>query len=58
MTTDSSFPFDRIELESVFNERFASWLERNGFRRFDGAGAFSCTANSFFRQLLPTDQLR
>lgn len=55
-STNPEFPFDRIEIEAVLNDRFALWLARNGFQRFGGTGSLDGAANSFNLQLKACDR--
>jgi hypothetical protein len=45
--SEPGFPFDRIEIEAVQNDRFAAWLASNGFLRIDGTGATGGAGCSF-----------
>ncbi|SPK77091.1 protein of unknown function (plasmid) [Cupriavidus taiwanensis] len=49
--SEPSLTFDRIEVESVINDRLAGWLARNGFQRFGGTDALGETGHSFQRKL-------
>lgn len=45
--SESAFPFDRMEIEAVQNDRFAGWLARNGFQQIGGMGLTVGAGSSF-----------
>ncbi|QBR04406.1 GNAT family N-acetyltransferase [Paraburkholderia pallida] len=45
--SEPKLPFECIEIEAVQNERFATRLERNGFKRNGRTGLSDGAANSF-----------
>ena len=47
ISSEFELRFDRIEIQEVQNDRFAIWLERNGFQQNGRAGALDGVAHTF-----------